>query len=374
MVRKSLIILLALYCVLFATLAVAQNEGSTRGSMAGTVLDPSKAVVPDATVILTGPLGNQTQTTNAQGAFVFRDLVPGNYAVKVQKTGFSNTVLPAVNVLINNTATVNVTLNPGSVETTVEVSGSSQAIDTTNSSVNSNLSDDFYNNVPVQRNVSSIMLLAPGTVSGGATGNMTAYTSMSGNAATYANPSISGASGLENLYVADGVVLNDASFGGFGGFSTQYGALGSGITPAFVKEVEIKTAAFEPQFGHSTGGVVQIVTKSGGKSFHGTVGGYFQPRSFGAEYANKDDFNPVNQTGKHHNNASYEGDLELGGYVPGLRDHLFYFLAYNPQLFHNYVSPSTTSGLFLTNPNYDRKTYTQSYAAKLTYQVNSKLT
>ena len=374
MVRKSLILFTFTFCLVFATLAVAQNEGSTRGSMAGTVMDPSKAVVPDATVTVTGPLGNQTQTTNAQGAFVFRDLVPGNYAVKVQKTGFSNTVLPTVGVLINNTATVNVTLNPGSVETTVEVSGATAAIDTTNSSVNSNLSDDFYNNVPVKRNVSSIMLLAPGAVSGGATGNMTAYTSMSGNAATYANPSISGASGLENLYVADGVVLNDASFGGFGGFSTQYGALGSGITPAFVKEVEVKTAAFEPQYGHATGGVVQIVTKSGSRNMHGTIGGYFQPQSFEKDYLNKDNFNPVNLTGIHHNNASYEGDLELGGYVPGLRDHLFYFLAYNPQLFHNYVSPASTSGLFQTNPNYDRKTYTQSYAAKLTYVMNSKLT
>jgi len=375
MFRKFFIILFAFtFCLLSATLAFAQNEGSTRGSMAGTVSDPSKAVVPGATVTVTGPLGNATQTSNAQGAFVFRDLVPGSYSVKVQKTGFSNTVMPAIDVLINNTATVNVTLNPGSVETTVEVSGASQAIDTTNSSVNSNLTDDFYNNVPVKRNVSSIMLLAPGAVSGGATGNMTAYTSMSGNAATYANPSISGASGLENLYVADGVVLNDASFGGFGGFSTQYGALGSGITPAFVKEVEIKTAAFEPQYGHATGGVVQIVTKSGSRNMHGTIGGYFQPQSFEKDYLNKDNFNPVNLTGIHHNNASYEGDLELGGYVPGLRDHMFYFLAYNPQLFHNYVSPAATAGLFLTNPNYDRKTYTQSYAAKLTYQVNSKLT
>lgn len=375
MVRKFPVVLFAFTIwLLFATLAIAQNEGSTRGSVAGTVLDPSKAVVPDATVTLTGPLGNEAQTTNTQGAFVFRDLVPGSYSVKVQKTGFSNTVLPAINVLINNTATVNVTLNPGSVETTVEVSGASQVIDTTNSSVNSNLSDDFYNNVPVKRNISNVMLIAPGAVSGLGTGNMAAFTSMSGNAATYANPSISGASGLENLYVADGVVLNDPSFGGLGGFSPVYGALGSGITPAFVKEVEIKTAAFEPQYGHSTGGVVQIVTKSGSRNMHGTIGGFFQPRSFETDYLNKDNFNPVNLTGIHHNNASYEGDLELGGYVPRLRDHLFYFMAYDPQLFNNYVSPAASSGLFLTNPNYDRKTYTQSYAAKLTYQMNSKVT
>lgn len=374
MMRKPLISLLALMVCLFsATAVLAQNEGATRGAISGTVTDSSKAVVPDATVTITGPLGNQTQTTNPQGAFGFHDLVPGSYSVKVQKTGFSNTVLPSVTVLINNTATLNLTLNPGSVETTVEVSGASEAIDTTNSSVNSNISDDFYNSVPVKRNVSNVMLIAPGAVSGLGTGLMTTYTAMSGNAATYANPSINGASGLENLYVADGVILNDPSFGGFGGFSTQYGALGSGITPAFVKEVEIKTAAFEPQYGHSTGGVVQIVTKSGSRNFHGTIGAYIQPRFFETDYLNKDNFHPVNLTGIHHNNASYEGDVELGGYIPHFRDHLFFFGAFDPTVFNNYVSPAATGGLFLTNPNYDRKTDTYSYAAKLTYQLNSQV-
>ena len=77
------------------------------------------------------------------------------------------------------------------------------------------------------------------------------------------NPAISGSSGLENLYVADGVSINDPAFGGLGVWSRSYGALGSGINLSFVKEVQVKTGGFEPQYGHASGGIVQIVTKSG---------------------------------------------------------------------------------------------------------------
>ena len=69
---------------------------------------------------------------------------------------------------------------------------------------------------------------------------------------------------LENAYVADGVSINDPAFGGLGVWARSYGALGSGINQSFVKEVQIKTGGFEPQYGHASGGIVQIVTKSGG--------------------------------------------------------------------------------------------------------------
>jgi Carboxypeptidase regulatory-like domain len=335
-------------------------------------MDASKAVVPGATVTITGPLGNQKLTTTAQGTFLFSGLIPGSYSVKVEKEGFKTTVLPGVDVLINNTATVNVSLEAGAVSTTVEVTSSAMAVDTTASSINSNLNDTFYNNIPVARNVSSLMKIAPGVVAGLGTSGMMPSTTGSSN--TDSNPSISGASGLENLYVADGVVLNDPSFGGLGGFSAIYGSLGVGITPAFVKEVEVKTAAFEPQYGHSTGGVVQIVTKSGSQHLHGTIGGYFESPGMQAVFANKDDFAPVNQTGREISNGDYEGDFELGGYVPGLRNHLFFFGAFNPTFFSNNVDPATLSGLYQIDPHVDRKTDTYSYAGKLTYRVTGSTT
>ena len=375
MTRKSLFssVILAL-CIVCSSPVFAQDLGATRGSLAGTVYDTSKAVVPEAAVTATGPIGSQKTTTNGQGMFSFSGLVPGKYAVKVEKEGFKAVLFSNVEILINNTATVNVTLETGAVSTTVEVTSSALAVDTTQSSINSNLDDSFYNNIPVARNVSSLMKMAPGVVAGLGTSGM--VTGDSGSSATDSNPSISGASGLENLYVADGVVLNDPSYGGLGGFSTVYGSLGVGITPAFVKEVEVKTAAFEPQYGHSTGGVVQMVTKSGSRQIHGTIGGYFATPGMQSVFANKDDFNPVNKIGRQLTDADYEGDLELGGYLPigGLKNHVFYFGAFNPTGFHDYVSPASTSGLFLLQPHIDRQTDTYAYAGKLTLRATDSTT
>src|SRR5207248_10250506 len=105
----------------------------------------------------------------------------------------------------------------------------------------------------------------------------------SGGGTRTAHPSISGGTGLENLYVADGVNITDGGFGGIGVYSRLYGSLASGINLSFVKEVQVKTGGFEAQYGKSTGGIVQIVTKSGTSQFHGSIGGFFAPQSFEAE-------------------------------------------------------------------------------------------
>jgi hypothetical protein len=374
--------LLCLAVFAFAVLASgslsAQNQGATRGNLAVTVLDTTKALVPGASVTITGPIGIQTQPTNAQGIFVFSALVPGSYTVKVEKQGFAVITVPNVEILINNTAAVEVTLQTATVTSMIEVSATSVAtVDTGSTSVNADLSNTLTDNIPVQRNVSAIMMLAPGVVSGlGTSSSLSPNTvhTVVGSPASYSNPSISGASGLENLYVADGVVLNDPSYGGLGGFSTVYGALGVGITPAFVKEEEVKTAGFEPQYGHATGGVVQIVTKSGSDHMHGTIGGYFEAPGMQTAFANKDDFNPLNKLGRQLDNGEYEGDFELGGYVPGLKNHLYYFGAFDPTWFNDYEAPATGFGLFtLDNGLVDRKTTTYAYAAKVTYKVNDSI-
>jgi Carboxypeptidase regulatory-like domain len=379
MAKKSLFsfVALALFLVC-SSQAFAQNQGATRGALGGTVVDVSNAVVPGASVTITGPIGSQTQTTTAGGTFLFGNLVPGDYSVKVEKQGFKVFATSGVEVLINNTATVAVTLPTGAVTTTVQVSSTAvTAVDTTSSSVNANLSDTFYNNIPIQRNVSAVILLAPGVVSGlgtsGINTNPLTPGAVQGSPASYANPAINGASGLENLYVADGVVLNDPSFGGLGGYSTIYGPLGVGITPAFVKEEEIKLSGFEPQYGHATGGVVQIVTKSGSTKFHGTIGGYFESPGMQDVFANHDDFNPLNLAGRHLANAPYEGDFELGGYVPflGLNDHLFFFGAFDPTFFNDHEAPALGSGLYsIYHGQVNRRTNTYAYAGKLTYKIN----
>ena len=293
----------------------AQDQSSSRGNLSGIVYDATKASVPGAQVTITGPIGTLTQTTNDQGSFLFSTLIPGFYTIKVQKTGFKIASIPSTEVLINKTTSVEVTLETGEITQTVEVSAATVTIDTGNSAVNSEFSDSFYSKIPLGRGVSSLFYLAPGVTSGIGTGDQ--------------NPSISGSSGLENLYVADGVSINDPAFGGIGVWSRAYGPLGTGINLSFVKEVQIKTGGFEPQYGKVSGGIVQLVTKSGGTKFFGTAGGYFNARWMQNTYSNADDpkFAVLNLVGSRLENANREGDFELGGYVPvkGLRDRLFFF-------------------------------------------------
>src|SRR5207249_7479593 len=145
----------------------------------------------------------------------------------------------------------------------VEVTDTGIRVDTASTAVSASLTDTFYQSVPVSRGVTGLFYASPGVSSGGGSGT--------------ANPSISGGSGLENNYVADGVSITDGGFGGIGVYSRMLGSLSTGINLSFVKEVQVKTGGFEAQYGKSTGGIVQIVTKSGGSAYHGSIGGFFAP-------------------------------------------------------------------------------------------------
>jgi len=260
------------------------------------------------------------------------------------------------------------------------------------------LGDTFYSSVPVPRNVSGLFYVAPGVADSGGAGR--------------ANPSIGGNSGLENMYVADGVNITDAAFGGLGIFTRQYGSVGTGINLSFIKEVQVKTGGFEPQYGVATGGIVQIVTKSGSDAFHGAVSFFaaprwgvatpkniddFRNRKFGTDQfvANANPFGSGTTPGYYSGPGAYDVSGEIGGYVPGLKNNLFFFGSYNPSLLNGYVTPPVIPGslrflqaqgftganppivgLFVATggqPIYTR-IFTQNYAAKLTYKINSSNT
>ncbi|MGB9243893.1 MAG: carboxypeptidase regulatory-like domain-containing protein [Candidatus Acidiferrales bacterium] len=357
--------LVLVLCAVFAMPTLAQDQSSARGNLSGLVYDSSQSLVPGAEITVTGPIGSLTQNTSGQGSFLFSTLIPGLYSVRVQKAGFKVSEVGNVEVLINKTTSVSVTLEPGAVTQVVEVASANLTVDTSASSVNSDLADTFYENVPIQRNVASLFYLAPGVVSGIGTGN--------------SNPGISGSSGLENLYVADGVSINDPAFGGLGVWSRFYGSLGSGINLSFVKEVQVKSGGFEPQYGHASGGIVQIVTKSGGTSFHGALGGYFNTAAMQDTFLNADDpvYHVQNLTGRHIEDNRYEADGEMGGYVPvlGLKDRLFWFGTFNPTWNQARWAPAAGSGLAdIYGTHLQYRTFSEDYAGKLTFKINNSNT
>jgi Carboxypeptidase regulatory-like domain/TonB-dependent Receptor Plug Domain len=352
-----LVAVLVAILLAFSLPSMAQ-ESAVKGSIEGVVVDPSGASVPGAQVTLDGPEGTKTTTTDNQGTFTFPLLIPGRYNVKVQKQGFKAVTMTGIEVLTNRVSSVRPALETGSITETVEVTGSAITVDTTTTAIGANLSDDFYQKIPIPRGVAGLFYLAPGVTNGGASGK--------------SNPSISGGSGLENQYVADGVDITDSAFGGLGIFSRTYGSLGTGINLTFIKEVQVKTGGYEPQYGKSTGGIVQIVTKSGGNAYHGAVSAYFQPQQFEATRTNPDDpqFGVVNLTGKLVHDEAYDAAVELGGYVPKLKDRLFFYAAFNPTLNDQFARYPINSPLF-GNGTQTLRTYTYSYDAKLTWKISN---
>ena len=210
-------------------LGARAQESSVKGSMSVLVIDSSGASVPNASVALSGPTGSKTGSTDDQGNYTFAYIVPGLYSAKIEKQGFKGASVSGIEVLTGKVASVRVVLETGSASEVIEVSGSAISVDTTTTAIGANLNDNFYEKIPIQRGVASLFYLAPGVVGGGASGN--------------ANPSISGGSGLENQYVADGVDITDSAFGGLGIFSRVYGSLGTGINLTFIKECRSRLAA-----------------------------------------------------------------------------------------------------------------------------------
>src|ERR1051326_1585535 len=248
--------LLLMSFALFAGSALGQT--STTGSIEGTVTDSAGATVPGIAVRVTSPnlISAQTATTDSNGRYKVLNLPPGRYSVSVEADkGFAKFEKNDVEVNLSRTTAVEVQLQPQGAQASVTVTDTAgAAVDVSGATTGSNVSSDQFSNFPTQRTVQGLYTIAPTVTRSGlrdATGRDR-------------DPSVAGSSGPENNYILDGVNTTDPAFGGSG----------ANLPFEFVQEVEIKTGAYGPEYGRSTGGIFNVITKSGGNQFHGDVFGY----------------------------------------------------------------------------------------------------
>lgn len=353
---KNVLRLFMILCIALAGTAVFAQDILTKGSITGQVTDASQGAIAGATVKVTGGSVDRTTTTNDEGFYTFDNLNPGTYKVRVEMANFKTGEVSDVTVFVGKASATNVTLQAGNISETVTVTAGAD-LDQTSTAVGSNLNDQLFENIPVARGVSGLFYLAPGTTD-----------SLGGGRD---NPSISGGSALDNLYVADGVNITDSAFGGIGTFSRSYGPLGTGINTAFVKEVQIKTGGFEPQYGQATGGIVNIITQSGGNEFRGAVYGYARPGIFEARRKQRDDFS-TNKVGELLDAEQFDAGVDVGG--PIIKNKLFFFGSLNPSLRRDKVIGAVGSGLrtLVGEHNQDYKTW--NYAGKIDWNINANHT
>ena len=171
--------------------------------------------------------------------------------------GFKTVERRDIVVGLGQTVTVPVALDVGAVAETVQVTAAPPAVDTTTTTSGTSLSNALLQQVPVGRTISDALYLAPGVSSSGTAGA--------------ANPSISGATGLDNQYVIDGVNVTNQGYGALGSYSIVFGSLGNATPFDFIDEIDVKTGGYEAEFGQSTGGVVNVITKSGTNTPQGSA-------------------------------------------------------------------------------------------------------
>jgi outer membrane receptor protein involved in Fe transport len=339
--------------VVVVGLALATGQAlaqQTTGTLQGQAVDQQRLAVPGVTVTVTGPQGARTFVTGSDGWFNAPFLVPGTYVVRAELAGFKAFEQTNVTVSVGQTTELEMKLEVGGLAETVTVQASNVVLDTVSATTGAVLSSEMLARIPVGRRITDALYVAPGVSSGGSVGR--------------ANPSMAGGSGLDNLYVVDGVNISNTGYGAIGSYSIVFGSLGTATPFDFVKEIHVKTGGYEAEFGQSMGGVVNVVTKSGSNNLRGSLFGYARPNAVEAGWKTvQTDNGTVNTVGTQSNDIGVEGGFPL------LRNRLFFFGAVNSGWeSRTFIAPE---GFPLESlGEVDRKRRLVSYSAKGTWQAS----
>jgi hypothetical protein len=325
----------------------------TTGAISGRVVDSQGLAVPGVTITATGTQGATTAVTDTEGRYRVPFLTPGTYTVRFELQGFRPIDRQNVVVRLGQTFDLGATLEPGGVAETVQVTAESPVVDTRSTTIGANLNADLFERTPVGRRLSDTLYLAPGVSSGGGTGS--------------SNPAIGGGSGLENQYVIDGVNITNAGYGALGSYSIVFGSLGNGTPFDFIKEVQVKSGGYEAEYGQSTGGVVNVITRSGSNVLTGAGFAYARPNWGEGNWTQVILDNQTNEEGVNNQESSLsDAGVRIGG--PIMHDRLFFFGAIDPQW--ETVTLRAPEGLPLASlGDVDRERRTVAYSAKITTQA-----
>jgi Carboxypeptidase regulatory-like domain/TonB-dependent Receptor Plug Domain len=258
--RGLLVAMVLAACVIVATpYGLAQSTG---GRIRGTVTDPSGGAVAGVTVTLINEATNTTREakTSATGEYLFLEVPVGSYEVDVTGPGFKKYERKGVVLVLNEIASVDITLQVGGSQETVEVSGAPPVIDTTTTQLGAVMTDTSVRELPLAtRNTYQLLQLQPGVQS--QLGADLFYGSD--------NPgvvSVNGGRGRSNNYMVNGGDGNDIFVNG------------PAIQPSpdAIEEFRVLTNTFDAEYGRNSGSVVNVVTKAGTNSVHGDVYEFFR--------------------------------------------------------------------------------------------------
>jgi hypothetical protein len=343
--------------VLALALAIASAPAllaqETTGAIEGVVRDSGGAVLPGVTVEATGPSGTVVAVTNERGEFRFPRLPSGQYTVKAALASFREATVP-VTVTVGSTQRAEFSLQIAGVTETVQVTAETPAIDLSSAQTATNISRERIEYVPRGRDFTDVVGQAAGAANESQAGGI----------------SINGSSGSENRFIIDGIDTT----------SPQVGTNAVPMRAEFMEEVQVKSAGYAAEFGGSTGGVINAITRSGTNRFSGNILADFQSRSWGgSERPILIDDTSV-AAGYSYINPPKDDELRidpgfsLGG--PILRDRLWFFGAYQPGIRNTERTVNFSNGVTNTfeqdfRVNYGAVNVTGNAGSKVLYRVGA---
>ncbi len=282
---------------------------SNAADLTGTVTDPAGAVVPGATVTARNPATGftRTVTTNDEGVYQLLGLPPDEYEITTEAATFKKTVISPVKLTVGQAATLEIKLEVGAQDIVVNVSGSSvEVVETTRTSVSNTIEQERIENLPINERSATGFALTISTV-GRDNGRPVGPAPTSGL-------NIGGQRGRSTLVQVDGADFTDNSVN----------AARSTVSQEAVQEYQVTTNSYAPEFGRATGGIVNVVTKSGTNQFSGNVFGFIRHKSIQARNA----FAPVidNDPNKKPPYTRVQYGLTFGG--PVIKDRAFFFYSF----------------------------------------------
>ncbi len=244
---------------LFLLLAATMLGQAVNGTLIGTISDTTGASMPNARIVVTeANTGvSRSATTNESGNFSFPDLPPGTYTVNVEQAGFKKTTRTNVSVLVNSSVRVDLTLQPGDVSESIDVTADAPMLQTDRADTGRKIETKTIEDLPLggSHNFQSLSILVPGAAR--PEGQHSAFFNPQASLATRFN----GQSRLGNNLQLEGVDDNERT-----------GLLQVLIPPQeAIQTVDISTSNYDAELGRATGAAINVILKSGGNRFHGSL-------------------------------------------------------------------------------------------------------
>jgi hypothetical protein len=271
----SYILLLTVFSLLIWVAPVGLAQSASTGAVSGTITDPANAVVVGAKVTATNQATGEKRTVDSgpSGAYLLPFLSPGTYSVEASAKGFKQAKYPDVSVVVTETVKLDIRLAIGAAQEVVTVESRGTQLQTESTSLGQVTSGEMLNSLPlVTRNYTQIIALNPGVAS-----EASNAASVGRGGGDIETPVVShGVSAQDNNFQMNGVEINDLQSSGHfsGGIAIP--------NPDAIQEFKVQTGQYDASYGRNAGANVDVVTKGGSNSFHGSIFEYLRNEDLNA--------------------------------------------------------------------------------------------